>query len=422
MAEAQVDGAPRRPRTVLLLMADTGAGHRSAATAILEAMRSMGQSAGQSAGEPDCTAQIVDGIKACGRFPFRDGVFLYGPTTKYHPQLFGHFFHLTNTPRRVELARRLCQPYLQRGLRELIERERPDVIVSTHPVFNQVVPHLLRDLGLRTPFIGVITDLITVHHVWVAAGVDAWVAPTAEARTFLLERGVPPERIHLLGLPIRPAFASDPLTSREQRRAALGLDPALPMVLLTGGGEGVGGLGPVARALEAEALPAQLVIVTGRNRALHEELLGRRECFRMPTRVLGFAGNMPELMRAADVLVSKAGSLTVSEALAAELPIVLMGVLPGQEEGNVAFVTEHDVGCFAPTPGRVVAALRRLLAPGDQTLSRMRANAARLGHPEAARAVAHLIFAHLPTPSDGAMADDAALAPLDLAPVEGNSV
>ncbi len=381
----------RRQRSVLLLTADTGAGHRSAANAIVKAM--------ELADQPDWTARIVDGIQECGRFPFRNGVFLYGPTTKYRPQLFGHFFHSTNTPQRVEAARRLCQPFLQSGLRALIARERPDVIVSTHPIFNQVVSHILRGLGARIPLIGVITDLFTVHHAWVAPGVDEWVAPTNAVQRFLLECGVAAQRIHMLGLPIDPAFATPPYGSREQRRAALGLDPTLRVALLTGGGEGVGGLGPVAQALalEGEALDAQLVIVTGRNRALYEKLQQRSARFRMPTRALGFVDNMTELMRVADVLVSKAGSLTVSEALAAELPIVLMGALPGQEEGNVAFVVEREVGLFAPTPAQVVARLRMLLAPGDQTLARMRANTRRLRRPHAAHDVAELVFAHLPS-------------------------
>jgi len=380
--------AQRRRRTVLLLLADTGAGHRSAANAIVAAMR--------SADEPDWRPVIVDGIRECGRFPFRDGVFLYGPTTKYRPQLFGRFFHLTNTPERVAAARRLCLPFLRPGLSDLIARVRPDAIVSVHPMFNQAVPHVLRQLGTHIPLVGVITDLFTIHHAWVAPGVDAWVAPSEVARRFLLDCGVCDERIHLLGLPIDPAFAADTAGSRAERRAALGLDPTLPVVLLMGGGEGVGGLGPVAHALAREALPAQLVIVTGRNQALYDELARRRDAFHMPTTVLGFASNMPELMRAADVLVSKAGSLTLSEALACKLPIVLMGALPGQEEGNVDFVVRCEVGVFAPTPQQVAQHLHALLAPGDETLARMRANARQLSRPAAAAEVAQLVFAHLP--------------------------
>src|SRR5262249_11107974 len=228
----------QRQRTVLFLLADTGAGHRSAANAIVAAMR--------AADEPAGRRGLGDAIRECGRFPSRDGVCLYGPATKYRPQLFGRFFHLTNTPERVAAARRVCLPFLGPGLRDLIARVRPDAIVSVHPMFNQAVPPVLRALGAPIPLVGVITDLFTIHHAWVAPGVDAWVAPSEVGRRFLLDCGVPDGCIHLLGLPIDPAFAEKPACSRAERRVALGLAPALPVVLLVGGGEGVGGLDPVA--------------------------------------------------------------------------------------------------------------------------------------------------------------------------------
>jgi 1,2-diacylglycerol 3-beta-galactosyltransferase len=347
-------------------------------------------------------AVIVDGVRECGRFPFRNGVYLYGPVTRYSPRLFGRFFHFTNAPRRVATARRLCQPFLRQGLRVLIERVRPDVIVSAHPFFNQMTPLALGDTGVRVPIISVVTDLFSVHHAWVSGGVDAWVVPTAAARRFVLAGGVAERDIHLLGLPIDPSFATKvdaSMATRPERRAALGLDPSLPLVLLVGGGEGVGGLGAVAHALAGVDLPAQLVIVTGRNRALLAELRALRSAFRMPVTVLGFATNMPQLMRAADVLVTKAGSLTVAEALASELPLLLMGAVPGQEEGNVDFVRGHDLGLFTPTPEQIVAHLHLLLQPDGADLARMRANARRLRQPRAAFDIARLVFAYLPPPA-----------------------
>ncbi|HEX6817050.1 MAG TPA: glycosyltransferase [Ktedonobacterales bacterium] len=410
-ARREAYGGPRR-RTVLFLMAETGTGHRSAANAIASAMGAVGR----SLGERGCDIVIVDGIRECARFPLRYAVSLYGPATKYCPQVFGSFFHLTDTPARVEAARRLCQPLLAEGLRHLFERVRPDVIVSTHPFFGAVVPEVLRDCGLRVPFIAAITDLFTIHRVWLAPEVDTWIAPSERARQFLLAGGIDDARIACMGLPIDPRFdprfnpgiamapsdspfARAPGREREQTRAALGLDPQRSVALIVGGGEGVGGLARLAPALEREELGAQLVIVTGRNEALYRRLCERRAAFRMPVRVLGFVENMPELMRAADVLVSKAGSLTLSEALACALPVVLMGALPGQEEGNVAFVETCRIGIFAPTPRQVVFHLRRLLAPGNDTLARMSATARRLRRSGVAFDAAGLVFAHLPPAS-----------------------
>lgn len=393
----------RRERVVLFLMANAGGGHRSAAHAIAKAM--------QSADEPDWRPVIVDGVRECGRFPLRQGVALYGPVTRRTPHLFGRFFHLTNAPGTIAAARRICRPFICPGLRELIGRVRPDVIVSTHYVFHHAVPMALRDLGIVAPLVGVVTDLFTMHHAWVAPGVDAWVAPSEAARSFLLNCGVSDERIYLLGLPIDPAFATEPHTSREERRAALGLDPRLRVVLLMGGGEGAGGLAAATHALTTESLPAQVVVITGRNRALYRELLARRADFRLPVRVEGFVTNMAQWMQAADVLVTKAGPATISEAMACGLPMILTGALPGAEEGNLTYILENELGVLATTPHELLAQLRRWLRPGDPHLARMGAKARRLSRPTAARDIARLIFAQMPP----AAASISLLAPRDLA-------
>jgi LmbE family N-acetylglucosaminyl deacetylase len=116
-----------RRRTILFLITDTGAGRRSAANAVACAMR-----LASHANEPDWDAVIVDGVKECGRLPVRQWVFLYGPGTKYCPRVFGAFFHATDTPERAETSHRLCHSMLRDGLRRLLERMRPDVIVSMH--------------------------------------------------------------------------------------------------------------------------------------------------------------------------------------------------------------------------------------------------------------------------------------------------
>jgi len=392
----------RRERTVLFLMANAGGGHRSAAHAIAKAM--------QSAGEPDCRPVIVDGVRECGRFPLRQGVALYGPVTRRTPHLFGRFFHLTNAPHYISAARRICRPFLCPGLRELIERVRPQVIVSTHYAFHHAVPMALRDLGMPVPLVGVVTDLFSMHSAWAAPGVDAWVAPSEVARQFLLDRGVSDERIHLLGLPIDPAFAVEPDGSRAEWRAALGLDPMLPVVLLMGGGEGVGGLAAAAHALTTAALPAQVVVITGRNRALYRELLARRAGFSLPVRAEGFVTNMAQWMQAADVLVTKAGPATISEAMASGLPMILTGAVPGPEDGNVAYILENKLGVLATTPQELRAQLESWLRPGDPQLARIGAKARRLSRPTAAHDVARLVCAQMAP----AAASSSLLTPRDL--------
>lgn len=394
-----------RPRTVLFLISDTGAGHRSAANAIHAAMRLVEEQISRAprstashgaAHDPNWRAVIVDGFAECANFPLRKGVFLYGPAIKHSPRLYSRLFHMTNTVNRFNAAYRISQPFLRQGITQLLERIRPDVVVSVHPLLNHITLQAMRDIGVRIPFITVITDLVSIHTAWVAPGVTMCVTPTEVARDFAIATGIAPKRVRLLGMPIDPSFATQPETTPAERKAALGLDPSLPTILLVGGGEGAGGLEQAAYALGRLTLPAQLVIVTGRNRSLYNELERDRGAFGMPTTILGFVHNMPELMRAADVVATKAGPGSISEAMACGLPIVLTGFIPGQEEGNVDYVLSNRIGVFASAPEKLVATVRSLLQPGSATLDEMRANIQRLSHPRASFEIARLILSYVP--------------------------
>lgn len=400
-------GTPR-PRTVLFLISDTGAGHRSAANAIHAAMRLVEEqtprsprpgAARQTGHDPNWRVVIVDGFAECANFPLRKGVFLYGPAIKHSPRLYARLFHMTNTASRFHAAYRLSKPFLRQGITQLLERIRPDVIVSVHPLLNHITLQAMRDIGIRVPFITVITDLVSIHTAWVAPGVSVCVTPTEAARDYAIASGVASKRVRLLGMPIDPSFAEQPETTPEERKAALGLDPHLPTILLVGGGEGAGGLSRAAYALGRLSARAQLVIVTGRNRALYTQLQHERHSFLMPTTVLGFVHNMPELMRAADVVATKAGPGSISEAMACGLPVILTGYIPGQEEGNVDYVLTNRLGMLAESPEKLVAAVRLLLDPSSPTLEEMRANVRRLSHPRASFDIARLILSYVPPAS-----------------------
>lgn len=399
-----------RRRTILFLIADTGAGHRSAANAIVRAMSELNRqqrrqapaahgrhpAAGAGTAHPAYNVVIVDAFEECSHFPLRNGVFLYGPAIKYSPRLYGQIYRATNSTQRFEAARRICQPFLRQGLRRLIERIQPDVIVSVHPLLNHITLQVLRDIGIRIPVLTVVTDLVSIHCAWFARGIDAYAVPTERARQLALGAGVAARRVRLLGMPIDPKFARTPEYTRARFRADLGLDPNLPVILLVGGGEGAGGLRLAAETLKYVDLPAQVAIITGRNQRLRADLQRELGEFAMPTHVFGFVENMPTFMRAADVIVTKAGPGTICEALACGLPIILTGAVPGQEEGNIDYVLDNEAGLYAPTPDDLIAALDHLIEPSGVDLERFRENARRLSHAQASFDIARLILSYLP--------------------------
>jgi len=243
---------------------------------------------------------------------------------------------------------------------------------------------------VETSLITLVTDLIAAHSFWFVPQVTRCLVPTEVARQRALACGLPAEHIRVTGLPVNPHFVTaaqeDPLAVRRR----LGLEPDLPVVLLVGGAEGMGEVRRISKAVADSGIQAQLVIIAGRNERLRSRLAAGT--WPLPVRVEGFVHNMHEWMRAADLLVTKAGPSTISEALVMGLPIVLSGALPGQERATVDYVVQASAGIWAPTPDQVTTAVCELLTPGTSKLAQMAAQARALAQPDAARCVAEVVW------------------------------
>ncbi|MFQ6057661.1 MAG: glycosyltransferase [Anaerolineae bacterium] len=367
---------------ILILMSETGGGHRSAAEAIAEAVEHLQPGQAQ--------VELLDFIAACAPFPLNRVARLYRPAVNYAAPLWGWLWYASDDPRRMALSLKALVPLAKGKLMAFLHQRKPKVIVSVHPLANHLAVRAVRELGQPIPVITVVTDLVSAHSSWFCPDVDLCIVPSQEARERALRAGLPSEKIEVVGLPVGRRF-------REMRgekgdlREALGLRRDLSTVLLVGGGEGMGRVYDMARAVAGAGLPLQLVVVAGRNEGLRHRLEATR--WEVPTRVYGFVTHMPELMAAADLIVTKAGPGTISEALVMGLPILISDFVPGQEEGNVRYVVEGGAGLLADTPQKLAAALGELLAAGSEALARMAANARRLARPEAALEIARLILA-----------------------------
>ncbi len=373
---------------LLILTCDSGGGHRSVADAIVGALEHL---------FPGRYHVELADIMADG-FVWPLGVAgrMYGPVVNRLPRAWGLLWHITNGRRRSPLILRMVSPLAAGRIRRLLLESRPDLIISTHPWANHIPAWLLQDLGWDVPLVTVVTDPVSIHRWWLCPQVDLCLVATEHARQEALQEGFAPERVKLVGLAVDLEFV-DPPGSREEVRASLGLAADRFTVLLAGGGEGMGNVFPVARAV-AQAFPqVQLLIVAGRNDDLRSRLEG--VSWEVPTHIAGFADNMPALMRAADLLITKAGPSTISEALASGLPMLISGSLRGQEEGNAEWVIGLGAGLLTPTPRKVVASLGELVQAGNGILARMADRARQAARPHAALEVARLIHSLRSTPT-----------------------
>ena len=377
--------------TVLFLLADTGAGHRSAAHAVCRAMSLLAAESERVT----CRGQCLDVFAACGKFPIRNWSRLYGWAIAHVPWLYGLAFHLTNHPSIFPLLERVLYRLLHDELAALLRQNRPDIVVCVHPLLGRVTLRVMAEAHFEVPFVAVMTDLVTPHLGWTAPTLRHCIVPTEAARAFCRRNGVPDEHIEVLGMPIDPRFG-DRCTEKEAAIAALGLDPGVPVVLMVGGGAPVRRFVRMVRTVWRSALPAQFLIITGRDQRLRRRLTRMAAALpdsaRRGTHILGFARNMPQLMAAADVVVTKAGPSTICEAIACKLPLLLLGCVPGQEEGNVDYVRDHGIGLLAETPAVLLQTLTECLQPQSNLVERMRGNMAELQDPLAARSIAAYIL------------------------------
>lgn len=365
---------------ILILTCDSGGGHRSVADAIVGAAEHLFPGEYQF--------QLADIMADGFPFPLSLAGRMYGPVVNRFPRSWGLLWHLTNGRRRSPVILRIVSLLSAARVRNVLLSSKPSLIISTHPWANHIPARLLQELSWQVPLVTVVTDLVSIHHWWLCPDVDLCLVPTEQVRRKALEQGFAPEKVKVVGIPVELEFL-EPTRGQGELRKESGLAEGLFTILLAGGGEGMGNVFAVARAVAQASLDLQLLIVTGRNEKLKARL--DQVSWEVPTRVLGFADNVPALMHAADLIITKAGPSTISEALVCGLPMLISGSLRGQEEGNADWVVQRGAGLLTPTPQKAVTALKDLLHPGDEALSRMAERARQAAQPDAALKAARLI-------------------------------
>jgi UDP-N-acetylglucosamine:LPS N-acetylglucosamine transferase len=274
--------------------------------------------------------------------------------------------------RRVDLLSQLVFVTARRNITRLLLETRPRVVVVTHPLVHRFVVAARRIHRLPCRVVTVVTDLVSLHAAWTYPGVDLALVPTDEAYRLMYKRGMRPSKMQRTGFPVHPRFADYP-GGQPAARAELGLDAGQFTILLTGGGVGSGRLGELVGAIEGAYPNRQLLVVTGKNRALRDELV--RAGRPATSHIYGFVNNMETLMAASDIVVTKAGPGTLMEALVMRKPVILTEAVGMQEQGNIDFVLNYELGMFCPTTERIVAAVSDLEDP-----QRYAATVARLDH------------------------------------------
>lgn len=363
---------------VLILTVSTGGGHGMASEAIKEALELR---------NPDTKTCIIDTLRYINPAVDRLVVGGYLSAVRNTPAIYGKLYKMSETTENIGEFSRKFNKLLSYGLCTLINEYKPSVIVCTHLFPLQMVSNL-RDKGLiDVPTAVVITDFVT-HAIWNHRNADAYIVAQEYMKREMMEMGIPGSIIHACGIPVLRRFLS-----RRDRNAVLkelGLDNRLT-VLLMGGSLGYGEIFNAFTALMNCGRDMQIIAVTGTNAALKLRLeKAVKNDLSRKVRVFGYTGRISEFMDASDIIVTKPGGVTVSEALVKELPIFIISPIPGQEEKNAHFLVNNGVGVRVPDCGCIESVLHQIV-DNPLRMRQLKEMARNLARPMAGDSAAEII-------------------------------
>jgi len=374
-------------KRILILSISAGAGHLRAAEATAKAFHIV---------DPSLQIENFDMLDFTNKLFQQLYSKAYIKLAGSAPEFVGYLYDRLDRPPRNHRdfggdLRRAFDKLNTRRFVKYIEKTKPDVIVNTHFLPAEIVSELKCTGRMDIPQAVITTDF-EAHRMWAVPNVDQYYVATEESRNYLVALGVPSEIISITGIPIDPAFGEK--TEKDNSRLHLGLRADFPVILVLCGGFGVGPLENIVEQLLETDAACQIAVVTGRNKKLKAKLQKVKAGNHHSLRIIGYTREMHTWMDAADLLISKPGGLTTSEALAIGLPMLVVNPIPGQESRNSDFLLENGAAVKANNLLTLKHKVEGLLKSARRLRS-LSSKAASLGRPHAAVAVAEHVLSLL---------------------------
>lgn len=363
---------------ILILSAATGGGHLRASHAVESYIL---------ANSKDAVVQVVDTLKIIS--PVLDKTICDG----YHflatktPKVFGKMYKQTNKENSFSQFVPKFNSLFSQKLIPLLAESHPDVIITTHPFINEMISHLKGKGMITQPLICIMTDY-GPHKAWIADNVDAYIVSNEDMIPEMMEMGVEKERIYPFGIPVGDVFFN-----KEDKAALLkelGLNAELPTVLIMAGSFGVSNVLQIYKDIAKLETPFQLIVITGRNQKLYDAFEKEIPDSPKQTKLVFFTNEVEKYMHASDLIVTKPGGLTVSEALACDIPLAVFDAIPGQEEDNANFLVAHEMGVRIQEGDNCAEIVDSLLADHER-LAKMRSSCEKFDKSESVKNILSLI-------------------------------
>jgi len=315
----------------------------------------------------------------------------YMEVIKKKPKIWGDMYDNPEVMKKTKKVREVLHKFNVPKIKKLIDAYAPDIIYCTQAFPCGMTADYKRIFNKDILLVGVLTDYAP-HSYWLFDEVNFYVVPSEETARVLERKGVSADKIKVLGIPVDPKFGVTHDATKIRKKMELSKEK--PTILIMGGSQGLGAVETIVRSLLTDTEHAyQILVVAGSNRKLFSRLrrLKKRKQASDRVRILSFVDNIDELMEISDIIVTKAGGMTVAEAQVKKLPMLLVDPIPGHEQMNTDYLVGKGAAVEVKKGESVHGAINKLFDSKD-TLPKMRKNLDQLGHPNSALDVAKLIF------------------------------
>ncbi|WP_082198392.1 glycosyltransferase [Bacillus sp. FJAT-26390] len=333
---------------LLILYASYGEGHLQVAHAIKSALEEQG----------NYRTVMVDLMAESHPWLNQVTRSFYLKSYTHMPSLYGWMYDFTRLMKHDSLFGGLLHSFGKDKIRRILRVEQPDIVMHTFPSF--ALPELKRRTDYHPPSYAVITDF-DLHGRWVHPSIERYYVATEDLKHGLTQLGIPSSAIQVSGIPLKRGFRATTASSELYERYHL--NPNKPVILIMAGAQGV--MPDVSRIcgglLEDEHV--QVALVCGRNLLLKDTIEKHFQAHHGASRlhVYGFIDPIHELMALADCLITKPGGVTLSEAIAAGLPIFIYRPVPGQEKQNALYLESKGAAILASKASELTEQILKLV-------------------------------------------------------------
>ncbi|RKD27553.1 processive 1,2-diacylglycerol beta-glucosyltransferase [Caminicella sporogenes DSM 14501] len=367
---------------ILFFTVSAGEGHNQVAKTLSEAIYKTGK---------NHNVKIIDTFNYINSNLHKFLMKSYIRSIKYIPELYGYFYKKTEEidSSLHDFGELINKIFISRKLSKLLSDFKPDIIVCTHPFPAEALSVLKRKNSISVPIITTLTDY-TLHPIWINKEIDYYIISSEVFKYELDFWNINPSKAKFFGIPVRERFYLK--LDREKLCSKFNIKNIFT-ALLMGGGLGLGNIIQTLDYLLNYKIDIQIIVITGKNQELYKKLNEKyvKNSKYKNLRVFGFVSNIDEIMSVSDIIITKPGGITITEALIKELPIIITSNLPGQEERNTEFILNNGIGMLATNPNTLISSIN-ILKDNREKYNFIKYNMSKLKKPNATKDIVNFIL------------------------------